>query len=294
MNGFLIIDKSQGMTSYDVIRKLKKVTNFKKIGYIGTLDKNATGVLPVAINEGVKLVPYLENVEKVYKAKILLGVVSDTYDIQGKVLMKTEPEMFEKEVLEKNLQKFKGKIRQKIPVYSAKKVGRKPLYKLARLGVEIDPMFKDVEIYDIKLKSYDHPFVEIELSCSKGTYVRTLAHDFGESLGCGAVLYALKRIRHGEFSEEMAVKVEDIKTLEDIKAHLIPCEKVLKSGREVVVEKQLERFVRHGMPIPIFGSAKDWKEGELTKILSKEGKMLALGVADPSSKTIKVKRVIKA
>ncbi len=294
MNGFLIIDKSQGMTSYDVIRRLKRITRFKKIGYIGTLDRNATGILPVAINEGVKLVPYLEDVKKVYKAKFLLGLTTDTYDVQGKVLRKIEPERFERDVLEEHLIKFKGKIKQRIPLFSAKKVGRKPLYKLAKEGVNIEPMYKDVEVYDIKLLSYDHPFVEVELICSKGTYVRTLAHDFGEELGCGASLYALKRTRHGEFGEDEAVKVEDIRSVEDIIKYLIPCEKVLRFAKEVVVEKQLERFLRHGMPVPIFGSVKDWKEGELAKILSKEGSMLAIGVADPSSRTIKVKRLINA
>lgn len=294
MNGFLIVDKSQGMTSYDIIRRLKRITKFKKIGYIGTLDKNATGILPVAINEGVKLIPYLEDMQKVYRAKFVLGIVTDTYDIQGRILRKNEPEMFNRELLEDKLHKFKGRIKQRIPPFSSKKVGRKPLYKLARKGVHVEPMFKEVEIYDIKLLGYEHPFVEIELTCSKGTYVRSIAYDFGEDLGCGASLYALKRVKHGEFGEEVAVKIENIKTAEDIAKCLIPCEKVLRSGKEVIIEKPLERFLRHGMPIPIFGSVKDWKDGELTKILSKEGTMLAIGVADPSSKTIRVKRLINA
>ncbi|MCX7857506.1 MAG: tRNA pseudouridine(55) synthase TruB [Deltaproteobacteria bacterium] len=292
MNGFIIVDKPQGMTSYDVIRRLKKITKFRKIGYIGTLDKNATGILPVAINEGVKLVPYLEDAQKVYLAKFILGIVTDTYDIQGTIIRKTEVPEFEKHVLEENLLKFKGKIRQRIPIFSSKKVGRKPLYKLARKGVDIEPMFKEVEIYDIKLMNYTHPIVEIEVVCSKGTYVRSLAYEFGELLGCGAALYALKRLRHGEFDEEMAVKVEDIKTREDILKNLIPCEKLFREGKEIVIEKPLERFLRHGMPIPIFGSVRDWKVGELTKILSKEGTMLAIGIADPSSKTVRVKRLI--
>jgi tRNA pseudouridine55 synthase len=292
MNGFLIIDKSQGMTSYDVIRRLKRIARFKKIGYIGTLDKNATGILPVAINEGVKLIPYLEDGEKVYRAKFLLGVSTDTYDIQGKVVKKIDPPIFDRVFLEENLTKFKGKIRQRIPPYSSKKVGRKPLYKLVRKGVNVEPMFKEVEIYDIRLVDYEHPYVEIELNCSKGTYVRSLAQEFGETLGCGACLYALKRKRHGEFGEEMSVKIEDIKTVDDIQRNLIPCEKLFMSAKEVVIEKPLERFLRHGMPIPIFGSVRDWKDGEFTKVLSKEGSLLAVGIADPSSKTIRVKRLI--
>ncbi|MCS7280648.1 MAG: tRNA pseudouridine(55) synthase TruB [Desulfobacterota bacterium] len=292
MNGFLIIDKSSGMTSFDVIRRLKRIAKFKKIGYVGTLDKNATGILPVAINEGVKLIPYIEDMEKRYIARILLGVVTNTYDVQGKVLSRTEPPKFDQKFIEETLQKFRGRIRQRIPPFSSKKVGRKPLYKLARKGIQVEPMFKDVEIYDIKLTSYEHPYIDIELSCSKGTYVRSLANDLGEMLGCGATLYSLKRTRHGEFGEELAVKVEDIKTVEDIEKNLIPCEKALSASKEVIIEKPLERFLRHGMPIPIFGNAKDFKEGELTKILNKEGKMMAIGIADPSSKIIKVKRLM--
>jgi len=134
MNGYLIIDKKAGMSSYDVIRRLKRLHKSKKIGYIGTLDRNATGILPVAINEGVKLIPFLENVEKQYRAKFLLGVTTETQDIEGKVLTETATEPFDRQVIEDSLKAYLGKITQRVPAYSSKKVNRKPLYKWAERG----------------------------------------------------------------------------------------------------------------------------------------------------------------
>jgi len=125
MDGFLIMDKSPGMTSYDVIRRLKRIHPFKKIGYIGTLDRNATGILPVALNEGVKLIPFLENGEKRYVAKFVLGITTDTLDMEGKRLTDTEPPVFDASTLAEALMRFKGRIIQKIPVYSSKKIDGK-------------------------------------------------------------------------------------------------------------------------------------------------------------------------
>ena len=204
MDGFLIIDKSSGMTSYDVIKRLKRLHPFRKIGYIGTLDRNATGILPVALNEGVKLIPFLENGEKRYVARFVLGITTDTLDMEGTTLSETAPPVYERAVLEEALFRFKGKITQKIPVYSSKKVEGKPLYKWARQGIPIDTPHKEVEVYDLRFLDYVHPYVDVEISCSKGTYIRAIAHDFGAVLGCGAALHTLKRTRHGEFGSTRA------------------------------------------------------------------------------------------
>jgi tRNA pseudouridine55 synthase len=292
MNGFLIVDKSTGMSSYDVIRRLKRLATFTKIGYIGTLDRNATGVLPVAINEGVKLIPFFENQIKAYRAKILLGITTDTFDIEGKVLTTTSPDSFDKEVIEGLLERYRGKITQQVPVFSSKKIHRKPMYKLARKGIAIEPTQKEVEIYDIKLIDYSHPHVDIEVVCSKGTYIRALAHDFGSLLGCGATLFSLKRTRHGEFTEEMSVKIEGFDSKEDVLNYLISPENVLKSFKETLVEEALERFLKNGMPIPLLGSTREWKNGETTKLLNKKGVLIGIGMTDLASKTIKIKRLI--
>ncbi len=292
MNGFLIIDKKAGMSSYDVIRRLKRLRKFKKIGYIGTLDRNATGILPVAVNEGVKLIPFLENVEKEYRAKILLGVTTETQDIEGKVLSETPTEPFDRQVIEDILKSYLGKITQRVPVYSSKKVNRKPLYKWARSGVAVEPPVKEVEIFNITLLDYTHPYADVQVACSKGTYIRALASDLGEKLGCGATLFTLKRTKQGDFTENMGIDIDYFKIEQDLLNYLLPLEKVLQSSRGMIVETTLERFLRHGMPVPITGNAKDWRHGEVARLFSKEGKLIGIGMADLGSKTIKIKRLI--
>lgn len=292
MNGFLVIDKNTGMTSYDVIRRLKKLYPFKKIGYIGTLDRNATGILPVAVNEGVKVIPFLENGEKTYKARFLLGVTTDTLDIEGKILAEVETGEYDAALLADKLSRFKGKITQQIPAYSSKKVNRKPLYKFARKGIEVEPQQKEVEIFDIRLLDYAHPYLDLEVTCSKGTYIRALAQEFGADLGCGATLFSLKRTRHGEFTEDMAVNIELFKAEQDVLNYLMSLEKVLGHLRETVVETALEKFLKHGMPIPLAGNSKEWKNGEITKLLNKKGSMIGVGMADTFTKTIKIRRLI--
>ncbi|HQI55466.1 MAG TPA: tRNA pseudouridine(55) synthase TruB [Syntrophorhabdaceae bacterium] len=293
MNGFLIVDKQIGMSSYDVIRRLKKISSFKKIGYIGTLDRNATGVLPVAINEGVKLIPFFEDGEKAYRAKILLGVTTDTYDIAGNILTETNTETYESSNIQNILNRYKGKITQQVPLYSSKKVHRKPLYKLVRQGIPVEAPEKEVEIFSIKLVDYSHPYVDIYVTCSKGTYIRSLANDLGLALGCGATLYALKRTLHGEFSDQMSVNIEDIKSKDDILNCLISLENVLKSFRDIIVEEALERFLKNGMPVPLLGNTRDWSNGQYIKMLNRRGHLIGIGVVDTDSKTIKIKRLIK-
>ena len=292
MNGFLIIDKKAGMSSYDVIRHLKRINTFKKIGYIGTLDRNATGILPVALNEGVKLIPFLENVEKAYRARFLLGITTDTLDIEGKVLTETPVGPFSLNIIEETLRGFLGKITQRVPIYSSKKVNKRPLYKWARKGVPVEAPEKEVNIYDITLLDYTHPYVDVEVTCSKGTYIRALSNDFGDRLGCGSTLYSLKRTRHGEFTENMGIDIEQFKEKEDLINYLLLLENVLQSVRGVVVESALEKFMKQGMPVPIAGNTREWKDGEAARLLDKKGVLIGIGLADCASKTIKVKRLI--
>jgi tRNA pseudouridine55 synthase len=292
MNGFLVIDKSTGMSSYDVIRRLKRLRSFNKIGYIGTLDRNATGVLPVALNEGVKLIPFLEDVEKAYRARFLLGVTTDTFDIEGKVTSTVTPEKIDKARIEEILSPFKGKITQQIPMYSSKKVNRKPLYKWAREGATMEPPTKEVEIFNIELLDYAHPYIDLDVTCSKGTYIRTLAYDFGKILGCGATLYSLKRSRHGEFTESMGVNIDSFKIEQDLLNYVITLESIMEGVPGVTIETALERFLKHGMPIPLLGSTKEWAHGSLVRLFNKKERLIGVGIVDTVTKTIKVKRLI--
>lgn len=294
MNGFLIIDKSQGMTSYDVIKRLKRLHPFKKIGYIGTLDRNATGILPVALDEGVKLIPFLENGEKRYVARFVLGVRTDTFDTEGQRLSEVEPPLFERAEIEKALSGFKGRITQKIPVYSSKKVEGKPLYKWVRQGIAIDPPSKEVEVYDLILLDFVHPYIDVEISCSKGTYIRVIAHDLGEILGCGATLQSLKRTRHGEFEMRQSVMLDSLKVMQDVVRYMVVLEDVLRTTRGITIEPVLEKFLKNGMPVPLLGGSRDWKHGELAKLMTREGVLLGIGSVDGDSRTIRMKRLINS
>jgi tRNA pseudouridine55 synthase len=292
MDGFLVVDKSPGMSSYDVIKRLKRINTFKKIGYIGTLDRNATGVLPVALNEGVKLIPFLENGRKKYLARFVLGVTTDTFDMDGVRLTETEAPLFDRETVLATLSRFKGKIVQKIPLHSSKKMDGKPLYKWLREGVTPETPNKEVEVYDIDFIDYNHPYIDLEIECSKGTYIRVIAQDFGTLLGCGAALFSLKRTQHGEFGLVRSVTIDALSSNEDIAAHLVSLEEILPATRGLTIDPVFEKFVRNGMPVPLMGGARDWTQGELAKLFNRSGALLGIGKVDTDSKTIRMKRLI--
>ena len=292
MDGFLVVDKSSGIASYHVIKRLKTIYPFKKIGYIGTLDRNATGILPVALNEGVKLIPFLENGEKTYVARFVLGITTDTFDLDGTRISEVDPPRYDTKTVQDTLLTFKGKIQQKVPVYSSKKMDGKPLYKWVRKGVIMDTPYKEVEVHDIKFIDYVHPHVDAEITCSKGTYIRVIAHDFGALLGCGAALHSLKRARHGEFTMEMSTPLDALKTEQDVVKYTLSLRDVLKSLREVTVDFNLERFLRNGMPVPLLDGSRDLKNGEFAKLLNGNGALIGIGKVDTPTRTIRIKRLI--
>jgi len=294
MDGFLVIDKSSGITSYHIIKRLKAIYPFKKIGYIGTLDRNATGILPVALNEGVKLIPFLENGDKTYIARFVLGIATDTFDLEGTILTEVDPPRFDVRTIQETLLRFKGKIQQKVPVYSSKKMDGKPLYKWVRKGIVMDTPYKEVEVHDIKFIEYSHPYVDAEITCSKGTYIRVIAQDLGALLGCGAALHSLKRARHGEFTLEMSTPLEALKTEQDVVKYTLSLRDVLKSLREVTIDSNLERFLKNGMPVPLLDGFRDSKNGEFTKLVSGNGVLIGIGKVDTPTRTIRIKRLINS
>ncbi|HEY3306851.1 MAG TPA: tRNA pseudouridine(55) synthase TruB [Desulfuromonadaceae bacterium] len=210
MNGFIIIDKPAGITSHDVVSRVRRILGTKKVGHTGTLDPFATGVLPVAVNEGTKAIPYLDEGRKCYQALMRLGVTTDTLDMTGKVLSETDSSLVDEQLLRSLLLGFTGPISQVPPMFSAIKLGGQPLYKLARQGQEIEREPRQVEIYELELISYRLPFVEIRVVCSRGTYIRSLADDIGSALGCGAALQELRRTASGPFAIEAAVSLETL------------------------------------------------------------------------------------
>jgi tRNA pseudouridine55 synthase len=193
-----------------VVRSVRKFLGTRKVGHTGTLDPFATGVLPVAVNDGTKVIPYLDEGTKTYEALLRLGVVTDTLDMTGVILSESDPSRIVREQLISCLAEFTGAIRQVPPMYSAIKQNGQPLYKLARQGMDVERKARDIEIYLLELLSFDPPYAAIRVLCSRGTYVRSLADDIGRKLGCGAALQELRRTASGMFRIEEAVTLAEL------------------------------------------------------------------------------------
>ncbi|HEX9079314.1 MAG TPA: tRNA pseudouridine(55) synthase TruB [Desulfuromonadaceae bacterium] len=205
INGFIIIDKPAGITSHDVVSRVRRILGTRRVGHTGTLDPFATGVLPVAVGEGTKAIPFLDEGVKRYEALLRLGLTTDTLDITGRVLREADWSAVSAERLVAALARFTGPISQIPPMYSAIKQGGQPLYRLARQGREVERPPREVEIHSLKLTSFDAPLAAIDVTCSRGTYVRSLADDIGADLGCGATVQELRRTASGPFSLTEAV-----------------------------------------------------------------------------------------
>lgn len=210
INGFVVIDKPAGITSHDVVSRVRRILGTRKVGHTGTLDPFATGVLPIAVNDGTKAIPFLDEGIKCYQALMQLGVATDTLDMTGTVLRECQCTSVTEQQLLDVFSRFTGPIFQIPPMYSAIKQGGQPLYKLARMGQEVERAPRPVEIYSIELLSFAAPFVSIRVSCSRGTYVRTLADDIGVMLGCGAALKELRRTASGPFDIIAAHTLEQL------------------------------------------------------------------------------------
>lgn len=222
--GVLLIDKPDGITSHDVVDRVRRKLRMKRIGHAGTLDPNATGLMIVLVGKATKLSQYLMGLDKVYEGVISLGVATDTQDAEGDVIEEHEvPELSEEQIREQ-LQSFVGDQYQTPPMFSAKKVDGVPLYKLARKGktIEREPRFVRVSRFD--LDAWASPDIEFTVECSKGTYIRTLAHDLGQKIGCGAYLKDLRRIEIDRFEIEDSIELREFEELDsaDIQRCLIP------------------------------------------------------------------------
>ncbi len=279
IDGLLIVDKPEGVTSLDVVRRIKHRFGLKKAGHIGTLDPFATGVLPIVINEGTKLVPFLEEGPKEYEVTLKLGEETSTDDCTGQVILKREWLDVRPEKVETLLRTFCGRICQIPPMFSAVKMQGIPLYRLARKGIEVERKEREVEIYKIQMEDMELPLVRFRVSCSKGTYIRTLGRDLGRRVGCGAHLLQLRRIRSGPFTLDRAISWERVKNLTvpgALYPWLISLKAALPSLPEVIGDEQLVRKVRFGREMMVQDlSARDlpaFKKGEWLKMSSpKEG-----------------------
>ncbi len=256
MDGILNIDKPAGKTSYGVVAAVKRLSGEKHVGHTGTLDPDATGVLTVCLGQGTRIIEFIKDTAKVYHAVVELGIATDTYDASGRVVQRGDPSAVERVALESALESFRGAIRQVPPMYSAVKHKGQPLYKLARAGISVERKSRTVTIHRLVLVEWQPPLATLEIECSQGTYIRSLAHDLGQALGCGAHLKSLVRTRCGIFDIKDAVSLTKFEEAfrggyrED---YLHPVDSVLQDYQAVIVDDAAEVAIRNGTSINIPG-----------------------------------------
>lgn len=251
MNGIFNVDKPAGMTSHDVVAVVRKISGESRVGHAGTLDPMATGVLLVCIGQATRVVEYLTDHDKKYHARIRLGIETDTYDATGTVVAEKQVSVTVDQIKEA-LAGFSGRISQHPPAYSAIKQNGVPLYKLARQGIDVETEPREVEIYSILLTAFAPPDLEIDIHCSKGTYVRSLAHDLGAKLGCGAHLSALTRTASGQFTLENAIALDRLKDAfanHFAEQFLNPIDEALLQFEAIVVEPGIVKRIQQGSPL---------------------------------------------
>ncbi|MBO4289263.1 MAG: tRNA pseudouridine(55) synthase TruB [Lachnospiraceae bacterium] len=257
MDGVLIIDKEKGYTSNDVVAKLRGILRQRKIGHAGTLDPDATGVLVVLLGRATKLSGLMMSGQKCYRAGLRLGITTDTQDTGGTVLSEREPETDPEKIREAILS-FQGEYDQIPPMYSALKVNGRKLYQYARSGQEVLREARKVTIESIAIEAIDPPFASFTVECSKGTYVRTLCHDIGQRLGCGAAMESLCRVRSGSFTLEDSVKIGEVRELFEagrLEEKLIGLDRILEEYPVFVCDEAHEKALLNGNRLaPAWGS----------------------------------------
>jgi tRNA pseudouridine55 synthase len=235
------------MTSYGVVARVKRLGREKRVGHAGTLDPAATGVLPVCLGQGTRVVEFLMAATKTYRARIELGVSTDTYDSSGTITRRADSSDITRSLLEASLESFRGTISQTPPIYSALKHRGQPLYKMARSGIDIERKKRVVHIHRLEIIGWEPPVVTIEVECGKGTYIRSLANDLGESLGCGACLTDLVRTKYGPFKIEDAVSLPQLEEASGYwEQYLHPIDSVLKDYDAVTLDEASEKAMRDG------------------------------------------------
>ena len=292
MTGFVFLNKDEGMTSFFAASRLRRVFSTKKVGHTGTLDPMATGVLPVAVGGATRFIDFIPDSDKAYKARFLLGKTTDTLDITGNVLTENEVNV-KREDIEKILPDFTGEIFQVPPMYSALKKDGVRLYDLARQGIEVEREKRQITIYSLLLTDFeDGNEYEIEVSCSKGTYIRTLIDDIGKALGCGAVMTKLCRTKANGVDISECVSLEELQKQSeegtaDSCVHSV--DRMLPYPSVTVTDNQARRFSNGG---ELDTQRLKVKVGEgLYKVYSHQGKFLGLGEINQDKTQLNVKRV---
>ncbi len=281
IHGVMNVCKEKGYTSHDVVAVLRRITGQKKIGHTGTLDPDARGVLPVCLGKGTKLCELLTGEDKTYETVLLLGKVTDTQDISGKVLAEQCVDSLKVEEVEAAVFSFLGEYEQIPPMYSALKVNGKKLYELARSGQVVERKTRRVYITDIKLLEINLPRVRMKVTCSKGTYIRTLCHDIGEKLGLGGCMEELIRTRVGRFTMENSRTLEEIAHIfsdGEVSELLVPVDEMFDSAPRARVTDAWETAARNGSSLPEDAAVceKTLIDNERVRLYDREERFIAL------------------
>ena len=272
VDGILVLNKPQGVTSMDMVRLAKRVTRVRRVGHAGTLDPIATGLLPICFGQATRLMEYLVDGRKVYRASFTLGAATDTYDALGEVTDRGDASGVTREDVEALLPGFTGAVTQKPPMYSAVKHEGKRLYDLAREGVEVDRPARDVVVHGIEILGWTPPTVELEVTCGRGFYMRTLGHDLGTALGCYAHLSALTRTSAGPFALADAHEPEELEAAgEEWRQLLEPPDAALARLDAIVLEPAAERHLRNGQAVSVPGAGVYTKHLEERRAYSASG-----------------------
>ncbi|PMP93880.1 MAG: tRNA pseudouridine(55) synthase TruB [Thermodesulfobacterium geofontis] len=309
LNGILVIDKPQGLTSTQTLERVKKFLKVKKAGHGGTLDPIATGVLPIFLNNTTKLAEIFLEGDKVYEGEFQLGISTETYDITGEIIAKKKVPDIGIDEIQKIADSFLGEIEQVPPPFSATKYRGRPLYKYARNGVYIPKSPRKIKINEFKILEKNNSKVRFYLHCSKGTYVRSLIHDLGEKLNCGAVLVNLRRLKKSVFTLDKAITLEKLKELsfqglDKILPFIIPPEEALEFLPKVIVSEDLSQRIRDGQQIYTSSFLSFIKFQKLVisptekwiRIVTTRGKLVAIienPLLNPSTTYIKYFKVFK-
>jgi tRNA pseudouridine55 synthase len=273
--GILNINKPRGMTSHDIVAHVRRITGQRKVGHAGTLDPTATGVLLLCLGQATRVAEYLMASDKTYRARIRLGITTDTYDVEGEITGQAETDRITRAQVEQELSRLVGRVEQIPPMYSAIKHKGTPLYRLARRGQTVARQPRQVEIRALKLLDWAPPELEIQVHCSKGTYVRSLAHDIGQRLGCGAHLVGLTRVASGHFRIEQAVTLQDLEQAiaqGEAVTLLHPLDAALQAFPAVTVDQATAAKIAFGQQVRLSAAP----QGGMCRAYAPDGRLLAL------------------
>ena len=287
LSGILNIDKPYGITSMDVVRRIKGASGAKRVGHAGTLDPIATGVIPVCIGQATRVMEYLLDGSKCYVGEVLLGVSTDTYDSMGEVVSEADSSSLTRGELERAVTAFQGEVDQVPPMFSALKQGGKRLYSLAREGIHVERKPRRMTVYGIELTGWEPPVATVKVDCGRGFYMRSLAHDIGEALGCGGHLKSLVRQKTGPFHIDDSVSLEDaVDSFEDGSwmGLLQGADVALESMRSITTDVRGRRLVSNGRPLPPDVSIEDAGPEERRRVYDGGGEFLAIVRFDAMSK----------